>query len=176
MIAAADATVRELEHAAHVGDVERVLACLSADIVVRSPITQRIRFVGIDQATELFHRVFAIVEDITFYETVGAGECTQVVFWQGRIRGHLLEEANLLRIDDSGQIAEMTVFMRPIPGLLTFAVAIASSLAARRGRLRALAVRGMLGSVAAVFRSGESTVLSLTGAGVRVSDAPVPDG
>jgi len=35
-------------------DVEAVIACFAPDIVIRSPITQRVRFEGVEQASDLF--------------------------------------------------------------------------------------------------------------------------
>jgi len=169
--------VIELERAARAHDVEAAIACFAPGIVVHSPITQRIRFSGVDQASDLFRRVFEVVGDVTFYETVGEGEPTQVIFWRGRVGSHYLEEANLLRLDDEGRITEMTVFMRPIPGLLALASALASSLASRKGRGRALAVRAVLGSLGVLYRSGEPAVVALAGAGVPVpADEQRPPG
>ena len=156
----------ELERAAHHHDVEGVIACFADDIVIRSPITQRIRFVGIEQATDLFTRVFAIIEDIRFYETVGEGEPTQVIFWRGRVGRHYLEEANLLRLDDQGRICEVTVFMRPLPGLLELAARLAASLAGRHHRVRRWLVRGLVGAIAAAYQVGEPAVIALVDAGV----------
>jgi hypothetical protein len=160
--------MQALEQAAHAHDVEAVIGCLAQDVVIRSPITQRIRFSGIEQAAELFREVFALVEDVHFYETIGEGERDQVIFWRGRAGGNYLEEANLLRLDEHGRIREMTVFMRPLPGLLVLASGLASALARRHGRLRALVVKAMLGAIATSYRAGEPLVVRLTGAGVPV--------
>lgn len=157
-----------LQAAAHAHDVEAVIECFANDIVVRSPITQRIRFEGIDQASDLFRRVFTVISDIRFYETIGEGTPNQVIFWRGRVGRHYLEEANLLRLDDAGRIREMTVFMRPAPGLLALAAGLASSLASRHGYVRAAVVRATLGTLAAVLSLGEPFILRLTGAGVPV--------
>lgn len=163
--------MQALEEAAHAHDVDAVIACFADDIVIRSPITQRIRFAGIEQADDLFRRVFSLISDIRFYETVGEGTQTQVIFWRGRVGRHYLEEANLLRLDDDGRIEEMTVFMRPVPGLLALTAGLAGSLASRHGRARGLAVRGMLGLVGALYRAGEPLAVSLAGAGVPVPSA-----
>ena len=160
--------MKALEQAAEGHDVEGVIACFAPDIIIRSPITQRIRFSGIEQASDLFRRVFDLVSEIRFYETVGEGSTTQVIFWRGRVGRHYLEEANLLHLDGHGQIREMTVFMRPVPGVLALAARLASSLATRRGRLRAIAVRMALGSIASVYTAAEPTIVRLVGAGVHV--------
>ena len=157
------------EDAAHAHDAEAVIACFANDIVISSPVTQRIRFSGIEQASDLFRRVLDVIEDIEFYETVGEGEQTQVIFWRGRVGRHYLEEANLLRLDDDGRIREMTVFMRPIPGLLALAVGLASSLAGNHHPARGWAVRATLGTLAAAYRAGEPLVIALAGAGIPIS-------
>jgi len=160
--------MKEFEVATHNHDVEAVIACLSSEIVIRSPITQRVRFEGIEQASDLFRRVFKIISDIRFYETIGEGQQSQVIFWRGRVGRQYLEEANLLRLDDDGRIKEMTVFMRPVPGLLALTVELGSSLAGRRHFLRGLAVRAMLGPMARLFAIGEPLIVALTEAGVPV--------
>jgi hypothetical protein len=157
-----------LTQAAHDHDVEALLACLSPTVIVRSPITQRIRFVGIDEAAHLFRQVFAVVSDIRVYATVGEDDRTQAIFWRGRVGRHYLEEANLLRLDEDGLIAEMTVFMRPVPGLLVFASRLAPLLARRRGRFRPATVRAVLGTTSTVYRSGERSLVRLTGVGMPV--------
>ena len=111
-----------LRLAAEAHDCAGVIALFAPDVIVRSPITQRIRFEGLAQVSDLFERVFDVVSDIEFYETIGDGTAKdQVIFWRGRVGRLYLEEANLLRLDDQGRISEMTVFMRPIPGLLALA-------------------------------------------------------
>jgi hypothetical protein len=149
-------------------DVEALIACFAPDIVVRSPITERVRFEGIEEVSDLFRRVFSVIHDIRVYETIGEGRSC-VMFWRGRVGQNDLEEANLLRFDENGLVKEMTVFMRPVPGLLALALELASSLAGRRGFLRGLVVRLMLGPMAMLYRLGEPAVVGLTASGTRVS-------
>ena len=163
--------MREFESAAHAHDVDGVIACFANDIVIRSPVTQRIRFAGIEQASELFRCVMNVISDIEFYETIGEGEKSQVIFWRGRVGNHYLEEANLLRLGDDGRITEMTVFMRPIPGLMALATGLAAALATRRHPIRGRLARILLGTVSALYRWGEPSVIALTGAGIPVSKA-----
>ena len=160
--------MKSLEAAAENHDADALIDCFAPDIIIRSPITQRIRFSGIEQASDLVRRVFEIISDVRVYETVGEGQPSQVIFWRCRVRGHYLEESILLRVADDGRIKEMTVFMRPVPGLLALAVKLASSLAGRRHRLRGLAVHLLLGPIAMLSRFGEPAVVALTGAGVPV--------
>jgi hypothetical protein len=162
--------MRAFESAIHARDVEAAIACFAPDIIIRSPVTQRIRFVGIEQGAEIFRFVFARVSDVRVYLTVGEGESAQVLFWRGRIGRHYLEEANLLQLDAQGRICEMTVFMRPVPGLLAMGAWLGTSLAARRGKARRFAVSFLLDGIAAAYAIAEPVVIALVGAG-----RPVPE-
>jgi hypothetical protein len=116
---------------------------------------------------DLFHHVFAAISNIRIYEHLGDGE-RQVIFWKGRVGKHYLEEANLLRLNDRGQIEEMTVFMRAVPGLLALAETLAPALARRKGRIRAWIIHFMLAFVGILYRSNEALVIRLSGAGVAI--------
>jgi hypothetical protein len=144
-----------------------LLNSLAPDIVVRSPITDRIRFEGIEEVRHLFAAVADVVEDIRFYRIEDAGADHRVLFWRGRVGGHYLEEANLVRLNAEGQIAEMTVFMRPVPGLLELVSRLAGRLARRHGRFRALLARCLTAPLGFAFRSLEPVAVWLVGAGVR---------
>ena len=61
-VAAASATTRRFREAAEARDVDALLATLSEDVVLRSPITDRITFRGLAQLGELMQSVFATIE------------------------------------------------------------------------------------------------------------------
>ncbi len=168
--------MEELRRAAEAHDSVAVIALFSPDIIVRSPITQLIRFEGYDQVSDLFERIFKVISDIQFYETIGEGTNNQVIFWKGRVGSEYLEEANLIRLDDQGRIREMTVFMRPIPGLLALASVLAPSLATRRGPIRAFMVRSVLWLFYVIYRTAEPLVIGLNGAGVPVRSGAISEG
>jgi hypothetical protein len=147
-------------------DVQSLIDLLASDVIVRSPLTRYICFEGIEQVSDLFRRVFAIIGEMKMYEVVGAGSGTQVIFWKGRVGSTYVEEANLIRMNERGEITEMTVFMRAVPGLLKLASRIAPSLASRHGPIRALFIRLQLTLMWALYSAAEPMVLRLSGAGV----------
>lgn len=157
--------MKALKIAAEKHDREAVIALFDKDIIVRSPITRRIMFKGIDQVRELFECVFEVIHDIQFYETIGEGQISQVIFWKGRVNGLYLEEANLLRLNDNGLIKEMTVFMRPLPGLLALAAELASALARRRSKSKAIFIKYPLLLYGFFYRLFEPLFVNLTSAG-----------
>jgi hypothetical protein len=164
-----DRTIAKLEVAGRTHDPVAMIALFSSDIIVRSPITQRIRFEGIEQATDLFHRVFKHISDIRFYKVIGAGSDEQVIFWRGRVGNVYLEEANLLKMNAEGQIAEMTVFMRAVPGLLALAAGLAPSLARSKGLWRGIFVGVQLKLILVIYRAAEPLVIKVAGAGVPIN-------
>jgi hypothetical protein len=166
-----DRTIARLADAGKEHDHLAMINLLSDDIIIRSPITELIRFEGIEQASDLFTRVFLYISDIRFYKVIGTGANEQVIFWRGRIGRVYLEEANLLKLNDQGQICEMTVFMRAVPGLLALAAQLAPSLARKHGRLRWLFVAVQLKLISLIYRSAEPMVIKAAKAGV-----PVPRG
>jgi hypothetical protein len=165
-----DQTIARLEEAGRTHNRLAMIDLFSDDIIVRSPITQVIRFEGIDQARNLFMHVFDHLADIKFYKVIGQGSNEQVVFWRGRAGKTYLEEANLLKMNDKGQICEMTVFMRAIPGLMTFAAGVAPALARKNGLIRWLIVAVALKIVAFLYNSAEPIVIKIVGVGVPVRD------
>jgi hypothetical protein len=171
-----DDTITKLRAAGGSHDSEAMIALLSDHVIVRSPITQRIRFEGIEQASDLFRRVFVAIRNIEFYEVVGVGCPTQVIFWRGTVGGTYLEEANLLKMDDSGRIIEMTVFMRAVPGLLELLAELAPSLASRHSKPKAALLRVQLKILSTVYRAAEPLVVSIAKAGVVVPRVPADPG
>lgn len=132
-----------LRRATEAHDVEGIIALLAPDVVLRSPISGRVRFAGRETVADLLRVVFGVLADIRFYETVGEGERTQVLFWRGRVLGLPLEEANLIRLDAQGRVAEMTLFMRPLVSLSALAVAVAPRLLTHRGPARRAFLRAL---------------------------------
>ena len=99
-------------------------------------------------------RLMKAMRDLEHFELLGSEDV-----WTQRFRvtvgGRLLEGVDLLRYDDGGNLREMTVFVRPLPGLTAFAAAIAPSVGRRRGRLASLALRILLGPLALMTRHGD---------------------
>jgi hypothetical protein len=164
-----DKTIARLCSAIEAHDTSAMVALFAPAIIVRSPITQLIRFEGINQVSELFVKIFDFLNDIRMYEIVGKNTAVQVIFWRGKVGKTYLEEANLIKMNDQGQIAEMTVFMRAIPGLLELLSKIAPSLASRHGWARAAFIKAQLVVLSTVFRLAEPMVIRLSKAGVSVN-------
>ena len=115
------------------GDAAAAAACLTADVVLVSPLTDQFRFTGREQVRAVLEAVFEVVDDFAFESAVGEG-ASRSLRCRGRVGGQVLEEVQLLRLDDTGLIAEITLFCRPLPALTALMQALGPELARRQGR------------------------------------------
>jgi ketosteroid isomerase-like protein len=155
----ASAAVAALRAAAERGDADAVAELLAPDAVFHSPMTTRIAFEGREEVTALHRDIFAVLEDLRTTEPLARGDLRSFTF-HATVRGVQLEAVNLVRCDPQGQIVEMTVFVRPLPGLATLFAALPPRVSTRR--------RGRpLGTLAAILTRPLAVVL-------RTADRLVP--
>jgi hypothetical protein len=140
------------------GDLDGVVAAMSPDVVLNSPITERHQFRGHDELREVYAAVLAEVTEIEYDREIVDGS-TCVLTGSGSVRGQYLEETLLIELDGTGAIAEITLYVRPMPGLLALAAALAPHVGPSRGRSR---LAGLLARpLAAAGRSGDRAVTRL---------------
>jgi hypothetical protein len=129
--------ITALRAAGERGDADAVAELLAPDVVFHSPMTELVRFEGQEEVAALYRDIFAVLEDIDTTEPLELGD-TRSFSFRARVRGVELEAMNLVRFNEQGQIAEMTVFVRPLPGLATLFAALPPRVSARRrGRVKA---------------------------------------
>lgn len=145
-------SIRRFRDAMVAGDLEAVVATFSPGVVLHSPITMRHTFRGRDEVRQVYGAVLAVVDEIGYGEQFDAGSRSAVV-GSGTVRGQAIEETMLFGLDADGLIAEITLFVRPMPGLLTLAAALAPHVGEDRRRSRIAAA--MIAPLAAAGRSGE---------------------
>ncbi len=148
------ATTERFRRAAEAHDIAGVLETLASNVVLRSPITDRVSFNGREEIRALLGSVFATISDIRYFADVG-DERTRALFYRANVNGQPLEEATRIELDDDGQIREITLFFRPLPGLATLTAALAPRVARRRGRVRAVIAHLLLGPLGAATRVGD---------------------
>jgi hypothetical protein len=125
-----------LRSAGESGDADAVAELLAPDVVFHSPMTDRIRFEGKDEVAALHRDIFAVLDDVDTTEPLALGDTGSFSF-RARVRGVELEAMNLVRVNEQGQIVELTVFVRPLPGLATLFATLPPRVSARRrGRLK----------------------------------------
>jgi len=147
--------------AVEAGDLGRLRACLAPQVTLKSPITDRFEFVGVDQVLDVMADVFAVVSDRRLHEACGEGR-ERVLKGGGVVGGVALEESLHVRLGDDGRVERIELFIRPLPGLTALAAALGPRVARRRGPAQAVAVKAMMAPLAFATRHGER-------AGVRLA-------
>lgn len=103
-------------------DLDAVPALLAPDIVFHSPVTFH-PFVGRDTVAQLLSLVAQTFEDFRYTDELVTDGAHALIFKAG-IAGKDLEGIDLLRFDEQGLIADFTVMLRPLSGLIPFAQAM----------------------------------------------------
>ncbi|MFN2616922.1 MAG: nuclear transport factor 2 family protein [Thermoleophilaceae bacterium] len=146
--------------AAH--DPAGLSAACTADVVFNSPITTSIRFEGADELRYLFANVLEVYDEFHCVEETGSGD-TRVVHMHARIGPQELDEVQLLRLDGTGKVREITMFIRPLPGVTALAAGLGPRLARRHGRWRGLLAALATRPLALMTRAGDKPVTRLVG-------------
>jgi hypothetical protein len=132
MPSASEATA-QLRAAAKQGDADLVMSAFGPSIVVRSPLTERVAFRGPTEVRRLFDAVYANVHNIDYHTELG-DEHTRALFGTAIVRGQHIEETLLLRLDETAKVTDLTLFVRPLPGLTALMAALGPDVARRFGR------------------------------------------
>jgi hypothetical protein len=156
------ATTRRFREAFEAADLEGVLSTLSPDVVLNSPITTSGAFFGLDELRSLMTALFDTLEDVEHFEDFGDEE-TRCLASRARVGRQALTESFLVRLDDEARIREITVFIRPLPGLTALLAGLGPRLARRRGPAYAAAMAAMSKPLAIVTRTGDKTGARLAG-------------
>jgi len=151
-----DATER-LMKAMREHDYTTIADVLAPDVVINSPITGTFHFRGRENAMAVLKIVSDSLTDLEHYELVGSDDVWAQRF-RARARGRELEGIDLLRYDDTGRLREMTVFVRPLPGLAAFAAAVGPPVGRRCGRLTAIILQLLIEPLKAMTHYGDKLV------------------
>jgi hypothetical protein len=109
-------------------DLEAVRELLAPDIVFHSPVTFH-PFVGRDTVAQLLSLVAQTFEEFRYTDELAADGAHALIF-RAAVAGKELEGVDLLRFDEHGLIADFTVMLRPLSGLIPFAQAMGEKVAA----------------------------------------------
>jgi SnoaL-like domain len=109
-------------------DIDAASELFADEIVFHSPATFH-PFVGRETVTQLLGLVAETFEDFLYTDEFETGAAHALVF-RASIGGREIEGIDLLRLDDEGLIADFTVMLRPLSGLVPFAEAMGEKAAA----------------------------------------------
>jgi hypothetical protein len=151
----ASTATRALRAAAEMGDADAVAELLAPDVVFHSPMTERVRFEGKEEVAALHRDIFAVLEGLETTEPLALGD-TRSFSFRARVRGVELEAHVLLHVNEQGQIDELKIFARPLPGLATLFAALPPRVSARRrGRRTGAAAAVLTWPLAFVLRTAD---------------------
>lgn len=152
------------------GDAQAATQCLTSDVEVISPLTAQFRFRGHNQVRDMLGAAFEVISGIRYHTEVGDGD-TRALFYHGRAGREEIEEAQLLRLEHSGLIRELTLFGRPLPGLTAVMADIGPRLLRRQGRPGLARVVNLATAPLAVMtRLGERRLVPLADPNRRSQD------
>ena len=141
-------------------DPEALAAACAPDLVFHSPITSTVQFEGRAEMANLYRTVLEVYDEQHCVAEYDSGD-TRIVRLHARIGDQELDEVQILRLNDEGQVREITMYVRPLPGLTTLMAALAPRLARQRSRWRAGLLAAMLRPMATATRLGDKTGVRL---------------
>ena len=108
-------------------DLDRMVAALSPEAVLHSPVTFR-PFEGRASIKGLFAALLEVFEDFTYTDEL-EGPGVESLIFRARIGDRLVEGIDILRFDDAGLIEDFTVMVRPMSAVHALAEAVGARLA-----------------------------------------------
>lgn len=111
--------------AVEAGDIEAALATLSPEIVFHSPAVFH-EYRGIETVGALLRIVFETFEDFRYTDALSgdADAPVHALIFRARVGERDLEGLDLMRVGRDGLIADFTVMIRPLSGLMALAQAL----------------------------------------------------
>lgn len=117
--------------AAESKDLALLAETLREDVELHSPVLFR-GFEGRDVVTQVLVHVAATLEDLTYTDEL-ADERTVALRFKAKVGDKELEGIDFLELDEDGNVAELTVFMRPFSALTAFNEEMMARLGAAEG-------------------------------------------
>jgi SnoaL-like domain len=120
-------TAARFRAAVEAHDIEAAQELLAEEIVFHSPVTFH-PFIGRETVTRLLSEVAQVFEDFRYTDELEVDGAHALIF-RANVQGRELEGIDLLRFDADGLIADFTVMIRPLSGLVPFAQAMGERVA-----------------------------------------------
>lgn len=114
--------------AVEAGDIDAGLELFADDATLDSPVAFK-PFTGIEQVGVVLRAVFATFEDFHYTDELEGEGGTHALIFEARVGDKKVQGLDLLRTDDSGEIKNLTVMIRPMSGVIALAEAMAPKVA-----------------------------------------------
>ena len=115
--------------AVEAGDLEAAVALFANDATLDSPVAFK-PFAGIEAIGVVLRAVYETFEDFHYTDEF-ASEHSQALVFRARVGDRAVEGLDLIRMGADGRIANLTVMIRPMSGL----IALAEAMSAKVGHL-----------------------------------------
>ncbi len=106
------------------GDIDRGLELFAENATLDSPVAFK-PFVGIEQVSVVLRAVIETFEDFHYTDELEGPDGTHALIFEARVGEKSVQGLDLIRADDSGQITNLTVMVRPLSGVIALAEAMA---------------------------------------------------
>jgi hypothetical protein len=133
-----DDAIGRYRAASDLNDVDGLLATLTPDIELVSPISGRMIFRGLDDVRIVLDAVYGSIRGLSWYEAVGEGT-TRVVMGDGFVGPFKFTDAMVCVLADDGRIRRISPHLRPWLALTLLAL----KLAVRVGRHPGVVLRAL---------------------------------
>jgi hypothetical protein len=125
-------TVRHWCSAGEAGDIDLAMRSIATNVVLRSPLTDRLRFEGRDQVRQVLEAAYDSIDQMRFHTVVGQASIWGL-FYTARVGTTPIEEAQLVRLDDHHKIVEVSLMIRPLTGLAAVMAALGPRMIRKQG-------------------------------------------
>jgi hypothetical protein len=107
-------------------DMDAAIALLREDVVFRSPAVHT-PYEGRAATGHLLRHVEQVFADFRYVDEIDGGDRIALVF-EATVGDKRVSGLDLLRLDEEGRVAELTVMVRPLSGLVALATAMGERL------------------------------------------------
>lgn len=101
------------------GDIDAAVDLLADGVTFNSPVVFK-PYEGRETVTAILRSAFGIFEDFRYTDELESDGVTALIF-DARVGDRALQGMDLLRMDGDGRIADFTVMIRPLTGLMALA-------------------------------------------------------
>jgi hypothetical protein len=115
------------ERAVEARDPDAIADALAAEVTFRSPVVYR-PYEGREAVATVLRAVTRVFERFEYVQRLEAPDGAVALIFKARVGEREIDGLDLLRLDDDGQVTELTVMVRPLSGITALAEAMAEEL------------------------------------------------
>lgn len=130
-----DDAIARYRTASEAGDIDGIMATLTPDVELISPISGRMVFRGDDDVELLLRGVYGSLKGLRWTDALGEGE-RRVIVGEARLLGVRLTDAMVFDLAADGRIRRISPHLRPWLALTLFAVVLGPKIGLHPGVVR----------------------------------------